>query len=1034
MINSRLDFPGFIISRIRFPIVGTDNLNAPVQQWYVPYSLKWVGLLPGVFLDNSHISANFARSYYFPSLFLLFMNLFSIQNQEFNRRHIGPGAAETKEMLRIVGVGSMEELISRTVPASIRMEGVLDVPPAMSEAAYLQELKEISLKNKVFKTYIGQGYYDTLTPGVILRNVFENPGWYTQYTPYQAEISQGRLESLLNFQTMVSDLTALPIANASLLDEATAAAEAMTMFFNTLNKNHDRIDCPRFFVDEAVFPQTKDVIRTRAQPIGIEVVFGDFKSAIIDNTYFGALVQYPNDNGAVEDYRKFITAVHEAGAFVAMATDLLALTLLTPPGELDADVALGSSQRFGVPLGYGGPHAAFFATKDVFKRNIPGRIIGVSIDAKENRALRMALQTREQHIKREKATSNICTAQALLANLAAMYAVYHGPDGLKNIAKRVATLTRALATALAAEGYTLFSHAYFDTIVVRTTDTASLKAKAEQAGINFRYYDNGNMGISLDETTSLSDLFDILAVFIKEEELPLAFNIDHDQALTHIPTALTRTSTFLTHPVFNSHHSETQMMRYIKMLENKDLSLNTSMISLGSCTMKLNAATEMIPLSWAHWSSIHPFAPTDQTTGYHQLVREIARYLSKITGFDACSLQPNSGAQGEFAGLLTIRNYHQSRGEGHRNIMLIPISAHGTNPASAVMAGYKVVVIKALENGYIDVADLKAKAAQHAASLAGIMITYPSTYGIYEESVKEIIAVIHEHGGQVYMDGANMNAQVGLTAPGLIGADICHLNLHKTFAIPHGGGGPGMGPICAKAHLIPHLPGHISLSSNATDAAGAVSAAAYGSASILLISYAYIRMLGQTGLRYATEYAILNANYMRARLKDHFEILYTGSGGVCAHEFIVDLRPFKKTAEIEAEDVAKRLMDYGFHAPTMSFPVPGTIMIEPTESEDKAELDRFCDAMLQIREEIRAIESGVADKKDNPLKNAPHTQFDVITGEWNHPYSRETAAFPLAYVRNNKFWPSVARVNNTYGDRNLICTCEPVSAYMEAEV
>jgi glycine dehydrogenase len=959
------------------------------------------------------------------------MNLFSSQAAEFIHRHIGPDAHETEQMLHTIGVSSMEELISRTVPAAIRMDHALRIPQSVSEADYLRELKDLSLKNKVFKTYIGQGYYDTLTPSVILRNVFENPGWYTQYTPYQAEISQGRLESLLNFQTMVSDLTALPIANASLLDEATAAAEAMTMFFNALNKNHDHIERPRFFVDNDVFPQTKDVVITRAMPVGIEVVFGDYRTASIDESYFGALVQYPNDKGSVEDYRKFVESVHSVGAFVGMATDLLALALLTPPGELGADAAFGSAQRLGVPLGYGGPHAAFFSCKDDFKRNIPGRIIGVSIDSKGNRALRMALQTREQHIKREKATSNICTAQALLANMAAMYAVFHGPNGLTDIAKRVAILAQTLGEALATKGFGLVSASYFDTITIKAGNAAAIRTTAEATGINFRYHADGqHISISIDETTTTSDLLHILEVFGNEGEAA-AFGIDHDAVLTHIPTALTRTSEFLTHPVFNTHHSETGMMRYIKMLENKDLSLNTSMISLGSCTMKLNAASEMMPLSWAHWSKMHPFAPADQAGGYLQMAKDLEAYLCEITAFDACSLQPNSGAQGEYAGLLAIRNYHLSLGQGNRDVMLIPISAHGTNPASAVMCGYKVVVVKALENGYIDVEDLKAKAAQHAANLAGIMITYPSTYGVYEETVKDITAIIHEAGGQVYMDGANMNAQVGLTAPGLIGADVCHLNLHKTFAIPHGGGGPGMGPICVKSHLAPHLPGHVENSKEGA-AAHAVSAAPFGSASILLISYAYIRMLGSKGVKMATEYAILNANYMRARLQNDYEILYTGTGGTCAHEFIVDLRPFKKTAEIEAEDIAKRLMDYGFHAPTMSFPVPGTIMIEPTESEDKGELDRFCDAMLQIRKEIAAIEAG-GDRKDNALKNAPHTQFEVMATKWGHGYSREDAAFPLHYVRSNKFWPSVNRVNNTFGDRNLVCTCEPTSAYAEAE-
>lgn len=954
------------------------------------------------------------------------MSLFEQQSNEFIPRHIGPNETDTRSMLKTIGVSSLAALVDKTVPAAIRMQQPLEIPAAMSEHEYLQHIKEVSLLNKVYKNYIGQGYYDTITPSVILRNVFENPGWYTQYTPYQAEISQGRLESLLNYQTMVSDLTALPIANASLLDEATAAAEAMTMFFNTLNKQ-DHIERPRFFVDNEIFPQTKDVLVTRAVPVGIEIVYGDYKTATIDGSYFGAIVQYPNDKGSIEDYRAFINAVHEAGAFIVMATDLLALTLLTPPGELGADVAVGSAQRFGVPLGYGGPHAAFFAAKDDFKRSIPGRIIGVSVDAQGNRALRMALQTREQHIKREKATSNICTAQALLANMAAMYAVYHGPNGLKNIAKRVAFLTQTIAEAIEERGFELHSGNFFDTIVVKVKDIVPVKAKAEQQQINLRYIGHNHIGISIDETVVLEDLYDLINCFENDKD-PVAFDIHHDDELNHIPSSLTRTSAFLSHPLFNTHHSESQMMRYIKSLENKDLSLNTSMISLGSCTMKLNAASEMMPLSWTHWGKIHPFAPADQTQGYKYIIDELSKYLCEITAFDACSLQPNSGAQGEYAGLLTIKSFHEANGDHHRKVMLIPISAHGTNPASAVMAGMKVVVVKALENGYIDVEDLKAKAAQYSNELAGVMITYPSTYGVYEETVKDITDIIHQHGGQVYMDGANMNAQVGLTAPGLIGADVCHLNLHKTFAIPHGGGGPGMGPICVKAHLAKHLPGHVE-----TGSANAVSAAPYGSASILLISYGYIRMLGAEGVKAATEYAILNANYMRAKLDGAYDVLYLGTNGTCAHEFIVDLRPFKKTAEIEAEDVAKRLMDYGFHAPTMSFPVPGTIMIEPTESEDKGELDRFCNALLSIREEIKAIEDAVSDKKDNPLKNAPHTQFVVTADEWKHAYTRQQAAFPLYYVTQNKFWPSVARVNNTHGDRNLICTCEPVESYMEAE-
>lgn len=954
------------------------------------------------------------------------MNLFESHQNEFPARHIGPNEADTEAMLRTIGVNSLEELVNRTVPETIRMNHALDIPAAMSESDYLHHIKEVSLKNKLFKTYIGQGYYDTHTPAVILRNIFENPGWYTQYTPYQAEISQGRLESLLNFQTMVSDLTGLPIANASLLDEATAAAEAMTMFFNALNKDHDHVTRPKFFVDNDIFPQTKDVLATRAKPVNIEIVTGDYRTATLDESYFGAIVQYPNDKGSIEDYRSFVEKVHAARAYIVMATDLLALTLLTPPGELGADAAVGSAQRFGVPLGYGGPHAAFFAAKDEFKRSIPGRIIGISIDANGNRALRMALQTREQHIKREKATSNICTAQALLANIAAMYAVFHGPDGLKRIAQRVVMLTQALAAELRALGFEVVNQTHFDTITINAGDAAAIRRIAEKEEINFRY--SGNLiSISLDETTSPQDVFNIVHVFSSaKDNATTAVSFDEDMEISSIPAFANRTSAYLKHEVFNRHHSETQMMRYIKLLENKDISLNTSMIPLGSCTMKLNAAAEMMPLSWAHWAKVHPFVPAEQAQGYKQIITELSSYLCEITAFDACSLQPNSGAQGEYAGLLVIKAYHESRGNHNRNVMLIPISAHGTNPASAVMCGMKVVVVKALENGYIDVEDLKAKAAQHAENLAGIMITYPSTYGVYEETVKEITAIVHEHGGQVYMDGANMNAQVGLTAPGLIGADVCHLNLHKTFAIPHGGGGPGMGPICVKEHLAQFLPGHVE-----TGSTGAVSAAPYGSTSILLISYGYIRMLGSAGVRQATEMAILNANYMRARLTGSYDVLYLGTNGTCAHEFIVDLRPFKRTAEIEAEDVAKRLMDYGFHAPTMSFPVPGTIMIEPTESEDKGELDRFCEAMLSIRREIAQVEEGKLDKKDNMLKNAPHTQLTVCSDNWNHPYSRESAAFPLYYVTHNKFWPSVARVNNTHGDRNLICTCEPVEAYAE---
>jgi len=960
------------------------------------------------------------------------MNLFEQQQTEFLHRHIGPDEIETAFMLRAIGMGSMEELINLTVPASIRLQAPLQTGSPMSEFEYLSSLKQTAALNKVYKNYIGKGYYNTIVPSVILRTVFENPGWYTQYTPYQAEIAQGRLESLLNFQTMVSDLTGLPIANASLLDEGTAAAEAMAMLFNHKNKDTDHITAPKFFVDQFVFEQTKQILITRAKPIHVELVFGDFETAHLDETYFGAIIQYPNSHGAVNDYREFINKVHEANALVVMATDLLSLTLLTPPGELGADVAIGNSQRLGVPLGFGGPHAAFFATKDDFKRNLPGRIIGVSQDAQGNRCLRMALQTREQHIRREKATSNICTAQALLANMSAMYAVYHGAEGLKNIAKRISVLTQTLQHELAEMSFVNQNKYYFDTLLIEVPDIAALKTAAENNGINF-YYEGNTVGISLDETTTQRDVLNILHVFAASRNSDTALaNFDAEGMLHNIPSSLTRTSDFLTHPVFSSHHSESQMMRYIKSLENKDLSLNTSMISLGSCTMKLNAATQLIPVSWPEFNQIHPFAPADQWKGYQQIVRELEAWLNNITGFTATSLQPNSGAQGEYTGLLTIRAYHEDRNDQHRNIILIPISAHGTNPASAVMAGFKVVVTKCDEAGNIDMDDLSANVIKHKDNLAGLMVTYPSTHGVFEESIKEICAMIHENGGLVYMDGANMNAQVGLTSPGNIGADVCHLNLHKTFAIPHGGGGPGMGPICVNEKLAPYLPGHTTLI-NSDKAITAVSAAPYGSASILLISYAYIKMLGAVGLKKSTEYAILNANYMKTLLENDFKILYAGKNGTCAHEFIVDLRPFKQTAGIEAEDVAKRLMDYNFHAPTMSFPVAGTIMIEPTESEDKAELDRFCDAMLSIRAEIKAIEDGHSDKTDNPLKNAPHTQVVITANEWNRSYSRQQAAYPLEYVKANKFWPSVSRVNNTYGDRNLICTCEPVSSYAEQE-
>ena len=944
------------------------------------------------------------------------MNLREKQQHEFLGRHIGITATETTTMLQTIGMQSVEELIDKTVPASIRLPKDLDVSAPMSEFDYLQHINELGKKNKLMKNYIGMGYYGTIVPSVILRNVFENPGWYTQYTPYQAEIAQGRLESLLNFQTMVCDLTALPIANASLLDEATAAAEAMTVFYNAKGKEGKQ----KFFIDNNTFAQTTDVLVTRALPIGVELVFGDYKTIVIDETFFGALIQYPTAEGSIENYKSFIQKVQSVGAAVVMACDILSLALLTPPGELGADIAVGSSQRFGVPFGFGGPHAAFFAAKDEFKRVIPGRIIGVSIDADGNRCLRMALQTREQHIRREKATSNICTAQALLSNMAAMYAVYHGADGIRDIAKRVSSYTQALASV--AGNAAIHTH-YFDTLKIQVSNAQLIVDSLEKIGINVRCIDDKHIGISFDETTTAEDVNTIADV--------LGFaKISFSDSLQNIPEFATRTSEFLTHPVFNSHHSESKMMRYIKSLEDKDLALNRSMISLGSCTMKLNAATEMIPVSSPYWGSIHPFAPSHQWQGYHEMIASLEKDLSVITGFDACSLQPNSGAQGEYTGLLVIKAYHESRGDHHRNVIIIPISAHGTNPASAAMCGFKIVIVACDDKGNIDMNDMKAKVEENAANLAGLMVTYPSTHGVFEETIKDICDLIHLNGGQVYMDGANMNAQVGLTSPGHIGADVCHLNLHKTFAIPHGGGGPGMGPICVKSQLAPFLPTHKVIKTGGENPIHAVSAAPYGSASILLISYAYIKMLGAIGLKKSTQYAILNANYMKARLEGDYKILYTGINGTCAHEFIVDLRPFKASVGIEAEDVAKRLMDYGFHAPTMSFPVAGTLMIEPTESEDKAELDRFCDAMLAIRKEIEAVENGTADAKNNVLKHAPHTQFTITADEWTRPYSRQTAAFPLHWVKANKFWPTVSRVNNTAGDRNLVCTCEPIESYM----
>ena len=941
----------------------------------------------------------------------------------FVRRHIGPSPAETRDMLQALGVNNIDELIGQTVPDAIRLSHPLNLPAPMSEFEYLKELRHTASLNREMRSYIGMGYNGTITPSVILRNVFQNPGWYTQYTPYQAEIAQGRLESLLNFQTMVCDLTALPIANASLLDESTAAAEAMNMFFHEKNKRAaEGEEANVFFVSDKVYAQTIDVLKTRALPQDIELVVGDWKTYQFTDKTFGVLLQYPNSEGAVEDYRAFAEKAKASGVYVCVAADILALALLKAPGEWGADCAVGNTQRFGVPMGFGGPHAAFFAVSEEFKRQIPGRIIGVSVDKHGNRALRMALQTREQHIRREKATSNICTAQALLSNMAAMYAVYHGPEGIRGIAQRAHNMAVSLADALGKAGFSAANDSIFDTIRINmpSAKLAEIRSKAEAAGFNF-FYDAAGLQIALDETTLESDLNDILVVFgagaIK------AVNSGR------IPAALVRESEYLTHPVFNSFHTESDMMRYVKRLENRDLSLMHSMISLGSCTMKLNAATEMIPVSWAEFANIHPFAPADQTEGYAQIISELEKYLCEITGFDACSLQPNSGAQGEYAGLMIIRAYHLARGDHHRSVALIPQSAHGTNPASAVMAGMEVVVVTTDERGNINLDDLKAKAELHAANLSCLMVTYPSTHGVFETAINEICDIIHQRGGKVYMDGANMNAQVGLTSPAKIGADVCHLNLHKTFAIPHGGGGPGMGPICCNNSLAPYLPKHVYAETGGPEGTSAVSAAPWGSASILLISYAYIKMLGGEGVTDATKYAILNANYIKARLESAYQVLYVGEMGRSAHELILDLRPFKSL--VVAEDVAKRLMDYGFHAPTLSFPVAGTIMIEPTESESKAELDRFCDAMLEIRKEIDAIADGTFDGQNNPLHNAPHTLNEVTANNWSYPYSREKAAFPLPYLRGGfKFWATVGRVDGAYGDRNLVCTCPPMEAYV----
>ncbi len=954
--------------------------------------------------------------------------------EKFEERHHGKPPEEIQSMLETIGAGSVEELIGQTIPQGIRMASGLQLPPAVSEQEFLTEFRRIAKLNAPLKSYIGTGYYDTLTPPVILRNILENPAWYTAYTPYQAEIAQGRLEMLLNFQTVVSELTGMEIANASLLDEATAAAEAMTMLYGL--RPAPKKSAERFFVSRLVHPQTIDVLRTRANPLGIDVVAGDHLTFdFTDGDCYGVLLQYPGSDGSLYDYTDFITRAHQAGIQVVTATDLLALSLLKSPGEMGADIAVGSSQRFGVSMGFGGPHAGFIATKESFKRYLPGRIIGVSIDAEGNRALRMALQTREQHIRREKATSNICTAQVLLAVMAGAYAVYHGPEGLRQIAARVHGLTRVFAETLKQFGYRVLTDAYFDTVTVQTPFAKRIREESAKWGINLRHYPfpDTRISVSFDEAKTFQDVINLLNLFADAAAFQGELVID-EVIESDLPETLVRSTDYLTHPVFNRYHTEHEMLRYLKSLENKDLSLVHSMISLGSCTMKLNATAEMIPVTWPELANIHPFAPREQTKGYRLITDQLSDWLAEITGFAKVSLQPNSGAQGEYAGLMAIRAWHQSRGEGHRNIALIPSSAHGTNPASAVMAGMKVIVTKCDENGNIDMADLKAKAEQYSSTLAALMVTYPSTHGVFEETIREICETIHQHGGQVYMDGANMNAQVGLTSPGLIGADVCHLNLHKTFCIPHGGGGPGVGPIGVAGHLVPFLPGHVFLDDTAErkQAFGAVSAAPYGSAGILPISYAYIVMMGAEGLKNATQMAILNANYLKERLLPHYPILYTGINGRCAHEMILDCRPYK-AAGIEAEDLAKRLMDYGFHSPTLSFPVPGTLMIEPTESETKAELDRFCEAMIAIREEIREVEEGRADRTDNVLKNAPHTSRVALSDQWDRPYSREKAVFPLPYLRFNKFWPSVSRIDNAYGDRNLVCTCIPVDAYADAE-
>jgi glycine dehydrogenase len=961
-------------------------------------------------------------------------------SEEFQTRHIGPDEAERDDMLKVVGASSLDALIDEAIPARIRLKAPLDLPDGVSEHQFLRDLRRTAARNQVFRSFIGLGYYDTITPSVILRNVLENPGWYTPYTPYQAEIAQGRLESLLNFQTMARDLTGMEIANASLLDEATAAGEAMTMLHRVQAKRFDSVaGRPQFFVADSCFPQTIEVLKARAEPLGIDLVIGDFRTVELGDRVFGALVQTPDEAGRVHDLRDFIARAKRAGAGVAVGADLLSCVLLTPPGEMGADVVYGNSQRFGVPLGYGGPHAAFFATLEKHIRQAPGRIIGVSVDAQGNTAYRMSLQTREQHIRREKATSNICTAQALLANIAGLYAVYHGPKGLTRIATRVHAYAELLERELAKLGIRQLNEQYFDTVrfeVPGGVQAVGQILKAALASkINLGYRRDGTIQVALDETVDSADVKAIVAAFAAGVGGPASQNLELGTQSFELGRlgSLARTSPFLTHPVFNKHHSETEMMRYIRQLERKDIGLDTSMIPLGSCTMKLNAASEMLPITWPEFSELHPFAPVDQTEGYQEVFRELESMLAAITGFAAVSLQPNSGAQGEFAGLMVIRAYHRDRGDTARDVVLIPASAHGTNPASAVMAGMRVVVVASTADGNIDVDDLRRKAEEHRERLSALMVTYPSTHGVFEETIQDVCAIVHQHGGQVYMDGANMNAQVGLTSPAAIGADVCHINLHKTFSIPHGGGGPGMGPIGVAAHLAPYLPRHPIVKTGGERGIHAVSAAPWGSASILLISYAYMKMLGRDGMSDATRYAILNANYIKSRLERHYPVLYTRRNGRVAHEMIFDLRPLKQASgpgNIDEGDVAKRLMDYGFHAPTVSFPVPGTLMVEPTESESKDELDRFCDAMIAIRGEIQAIVDGEADPKDNVLKNAPHTASAIAADDWRHPYSREQAAFPLPFVRARKHWPSVGRIDNPYGDRNLICSCPPIEQYV----